>query len=176
MSDPLDAVVDAKIRAIRDSRRPPIEAVVTVMERIFAEMAEDVSITQVQAGPTTWIWRDDTMRERRLEKFYILTGSAELDTLGYPLLTIRQVYSPQMDSWITASSLIVGNNETEIMQGISLMVANHLGAFSGFRYANNAAVAAGGAPRGRPRRREGDHGRRGRPVRRRPAWGRRGRR
>lgn len=146
MSGVVDRILDAKIRELRDEGRPTMEAVVAVLERVFRDIVDDARIVCLQAGPTTWVRQDETMTERRLAKYYILTGSAEPETLGYPLLTIRQAYSQLMDSWITASSLITGSTEAEIMIGVSLMVANHLGCFSGFRYSMNAAIAAGGRP------------------------------
>ena len=148
MKSVADQIVEAKVKALRDDSRPAMEAVVAVLERIFGELLSDETrITCIEAGPVSWIWKDETMAERHLDKYYVLTGSADPDVLGYPLLTIRQAYSQWMDSWISASSLISGKDEAEIMQGISLMVANHMGAFAGFRYSMNTGIANGGSAR-----------------------------
>ena len=142
-----DQIVENKIKELRDGGRPEMQEVVDVLDRVFRDLAPDVNIVRVQSGPVTWMWHDLSSGENKVEKYYILSGSAEEETLGYPMLTIRQAYSRYMDSWITASSLITGRSDQEIMQGISLMVATHMGSFHGYRYSMNSALAAGGSAR-----------------------------
>jgi len=140
-----DMIIEQKIKALRDEGRPALSAVVEALRRIFSEVIPDSKTELVQDGPDTWIWKD--MTGPKMPKYYVLTGSADEEVLGYPLLTIRQIYSPHLDSAVTVSCLVSGRTEGEIMQCVSLLVAAHWGAFSGLRYAMNASIANGGSAR-----------------------------
>lgn len=140
----LDDLVEQKIEAIRDARRPPFELALEVIRAAFDEMR--INVTQVHDGPEIWMWEDEMMLASGLPKFYILSRSTQDGMDGYPLLTVRQAYSVKLDTWISMSSLIVGPDEVGISHAIALTIANHAGAFAGVRYASAASAAHRGDP------------------------------
>ncbi len=139
-----DDTMAATLEALRDSRRPPFELVLEVIESCFADMK--ISVEKIADGPDTWIWSDTIMQHIGMPKYYVLTRSLSDGIVGYPLLTIRQAYSTRLDTWVTMSSLIVGPGEDGIVHTTSLLLAQHTAAVAGVRFAAKASAEANGNP------------------------------
>ncbi len=157
MGNPLQEELLAHVRAIRDEKRPTMELVVDVIDRLFDKFAEEVEYKRVSRGPVTWSWVDVTNSAAGYEKWYVLTGSTMDGTEGYPLLTVRQSMAPRLDSWLSVSQLIVGPDERDIETSLAMAIANHNGAFEGLRQSvsnivdlmsGNGTAVPGTAPKG----------------------------
>src|SRR5687768_1876020 len=113
MADPFDGLL-LNVQQVRDERRPTMEAVVAVFDKIFARFALHTDFRQSDRGPLTWSWVDASNAHLGFEKWYVLSHSTMDGTEGYPLLTIRASVAPRLDAWLSVSQLVVGPSDQEI--------------------------------------------------------------
>lgn len=130
MDDQERETVVEYVRQTRDEKRPPMDLVVEVFDRIFEEAT---GIVQHERGPVTWTWKDEQGSQYGFEKWYVLTQSAMAGCEGYPIVTIRQSIAPRLDSWLTFSQLVIGPDAREIESSLAMALGNHLGGFEGVR-------------------------------------------
>jgi hypothetical protein len=115
-------------------------------ESVFMAIFPSTELTPLTTGPEQWIWRDEGASALGVDRFFIIGTSTEPETVGYPLLTIRQAYSKKLDMWLSCSSLVTGPDEMEAARSIINTVANHKGSVAGARLAMVAMITAGGDP------------------------------
>lgn len=121
------------VKRLRDEKRPPMELVVQTFDKLFDSFAQTGDYRRVLRGPDTWSWLDASQLDLGFEKWFVLSRSAMEETVGYPLVTIRMTVAPRLDSFLSFSQLVVGPGEKEIEYSLAMAVANHMGAFDGFR-------------------------------------------
>ena len=144
-SDELKRRIGDEVEDARDRNRPTMETVLHVCKLAFEDDPTYKTMLEF-VGPDTWMWEDLTMQVRGLPKFYVLTRSTEPDTLGHPLLSIRQAYSIRLDTWVTTSQLLMGPDVQAVARSLALAIANQTGAFAGFRRCITEIVKANGDP------------------------------
>ncbi len=133
MADEYENAV-AGVMQIRDENRPEMADVVRVLDRLFEQFAlTGQEFRSVDRGPEMWTWMDGTHAARGYVRWYVLARSAMEGTEGYPMITIRQCTAPRLDAWLTFSQLILGPSDKEIETSFAMAVANHHGAYEGFR-------------------------------------------
>ena len=132
------------VQRTRDEKRPDVDLVVKVFDRIFNN---DPGIMQVDRGPMTWTWHDTTDIKYGFEKWYVLSMSAMDGAIGYPMVTIRQSIAPRLDAWLSFSQLVIGPDEVSIESSLAMALANHIGGFEGVRGSvADMIVGMGGMP------------------------------
>lgn len=139
-----DDTLGAMIEGLRDSRRPEMDLVVDVLQEAFA--SQGILAKEVLDGTDgTWMWEDTSMMES-IPRFYILSRSNAKGMEGYPLFTVRQAYSVKMDTWLVMSSIVPGPDRSGISRSLSLLIAQHAGAWAGVRFTVAASTLNGGHP------------------------------
>ncbi len=144
MDDKIKDYAIEYIKMQRDAQRPDIKDVVRVINGLFVDLRQDgVIYRQDLVGPEVWTWVDTDLEKRGLSKVYSIGKSALAGAEGYPLITITQSVAPRLDSNVTISALVVGNNDREISRSLAIAVANHSGAYAGIRTTINAIANTG---------------------------------
>lgn len=141
--NPLDKAMGTYIEALRDSKRPPLERVLNLIEHAFETFQVKVTkVTDGSDGSGTWMWQDMGVPSD-IPKFYVLTTSNSPGVVGYPMMTVRQAYSIKLDTWITMSALLPGPDNEGISRSLALLIAEHACAFAGVRFGAATAAANG---------------------------------
>lgn len=144
--NPLDKAVGNYLELVRDSRRPPLELVLQVIEEAFGSFQILArKVLDGSDGSNTWMWEEMGL-EDTLPKYYVLTTSTAPGLEGYPLLTIRQAYSLKLDTWITVSSIVPGPDADGIAHSMSLLIAQHACAFAGVKLGTSTVAVNKGHP------------------------------
>jgi hypothetical protein len=137
----------AQVEQLRDAGRPDLATVAACLDRAIAEMGAVFGpevFQRIAAGPDYWEWRDSSLGEHAV-RHYSLSRSVAQDVEGYPLITIRQLYSSRLDTWVTLSGLVQGPEPEVIFLVLSILVSAHQGAMAGFKSVMRAVARDEGA-------------------------------
>lgn len=128
------------IEELRDENRIEIEQMAEIVNEAL-NYDSVVAIRKIYSGPDVWIWNEFD-EENELICTYTLSRSLKFN--GYPLLTMRESVSDKIDSAVTTTSLLIGNEINGVSMRLTILIANHRGAVAGLRSVSRAIVAADG--------------------------------
>lgn len=130
-----------QIDELLKKNKPDIVETAAAIDELFLEAAI-LGIKKITSGPDYWSWAEYGPGSG--DRTYTLAKSANVE--GFPLLTIRQTISEALDSSLVTSCVMIGLTRLEIRTRLTIIIANHTGAFAGLQSVMEAINSRDGDP------------------------------
>lgn len=131
MSDELDRKVRALTAA---THRPALELAVHTIGEAMKKVPGGGARPE-NTGPDIWTWVDAR------GKVYAVAPSPDND--GHPMLTIRQPLSKELGTWITSTTLLLGQDRNTVLKSATVALVAHTGAHAGYQSCVSAMAREG---------------------------------